>query len=553
MKHSNFKKQDFFFLGIFFLFVSLHADNRTRSTVKKAAKQIRPEFIFDQEQKQKDVVALVERGVEFINENRLSDAGRAFTHTKDFVEGELYLFIFDMQGIVIAHGQQDYLLWDNMYNYKDDFGAPMVQKIINKAKDGGGWVTYEWRGAVKQSYVKKITKEGKDYAIGSGYYSHSKEDAAIGLVKGAVAMFGEVMVLGQPPEVAFSIISYPMSTRFVRGDLYLYAMDFNGLLRAHGDRPGLIGSNSLDYKDSKGKLINREIIKKLKDTDAGVWIEYTSKNAPKKSYTQKVTDVKGVNYFIACGYYPDADRDAVVDLVRKGYQFMKASGKSAAVKAFSDKRNNDFRYGDLWLEVYTTKGLCIAHGDNDELIGKNLWDQKDEDGRYFISEYVETAQDGRGWVNVKLNNSFMTAYVEKIDLGLEEFIITAGTYPVSKAEVTELLVKSTIGLMETSQKEDTFRAVSDRNGNFIRGDLSVFIFDQEGLCYAYGDEYDLIWKNLLDMKDDNGKPFVQIMINTSAQGAGYVTFIKNKHEHRAFVERIEKNGTSYTVGSGFYM
>lgn len=134
-----------------------------------------PEAAFDQEAKKQSVVNLVERGIAYFIKNRLHDVGHVFTHTKEFIEGELYLFLLAMDGTVIAHGQDSRLLWDNLWELRDDFGTPVVQTIINKAKEGGGWVTYEWRGAIKVSYVKKVTKEGRDYAIGSGYYPHSKK------------------------------------------------------------------------------------------------------------------------------------------------------------------------------------------------------------------------------------------------------------------------------------------------------------------------------------------------------------------------------------------
>ncbi len=510
------------------------------------------EIEFDTENKKKAVVKLVERGIEYFKKNRIEDIGNAFTHTKDFIEGELYLFVFDINGNVIAHGQEANRLWKNLWEQRDEFGAPIVQVIINKAKEGGGWVTYEWRHAIKVSYVQKVTKDGKDYVIGSGYYPHSKEDAVVGMVKGAVAMFDRVMKQKFPVDTAFSLLSYPMSDRFIRGDLYLYALDFKGIIRAQGDRPGLIGSNAWNHKDATGKFVNQEIINKLKQTDQGVWVDYVSKKAPKRAYAEKVTDAKGINYFVACGYYPDADRDAAVDLVRRGYQFMKASGISAAVKEFTDKRINTYRYGDLFLIVYDLKGKCIAHGGNEEFVGKNHWERQDEDGRYFIRELIEQAEEDGGWVDIKRRNSFASVYVEKIDMGTEEFIIGSGLYPISKPETMMLLVKSAAGYLETNPAHEAFSAFVDRDGKFIRGDLSLFVFDQEGFCYAYGDNYKLIWRNLLDLKDDTGKPFVKILINTARQGPGRVTYTLNKRPYVAYVEQVEKDDKVYVIGSGFY-
>ena len=138
--------------------------------------------------------------------------------------------------------------------------------MIKKAKAGGGWVTYQWRNATKVSYVKSFTKDGKEYVIGAGYYPHSKRDIVIGLVKAAVAYFNDVVIKkGFLVDEVFSTLSYPAG-RFVMGDLYLYAVDFNGQMMANGDRPGLIGTNVLNVKDAEGKFVNQEIINSLKNS-----------------------------------------------------------------------------------------------------------------------------------------------------------------------------------------------------------------------------------------------------------------------------------------------
>ena len=220
---------------------------------------------FDIQEKQKSVDRLVQRAADFCANNKLSTICNAFTHTKRFIEGELYLFLLDAKGVVYAHGEQEDLLWKNLWDYRDSFGALAIQSIIKTAQAGPNWITYEWSGAVKVSFVQKVTIDGKEYILGSGYYPHSKKYAAIGLVKGAVSLFNQTIANGRPIEEAFSTMGYPLSERFLYGDLYLYALDFNGIIRAQGEDQELIGINALNRKDAKGKPINREIIERLKE------------------------------------------------------------------------------------------------------------------------------------------------------------------------------------------------------------------------------------------------------------------------------------------------
>jgi hypothetical protein len=73
------------------------------------------------------------------------------------------------------------------------------------------------------------------------------------------------------------------------------------------------------------------------------------------------------------------------------------------------------------------------------------------------------------------------------------------------------------------------------------------------LCYAYGTEYDLIWRNLLGLQDDDGKPFVKLFINSVLGGNAQVSFKLNNSRKIAYLAPVEKDGIKYTVGSSFYL
>lgn len=509
---------------------------------------------FDIQQKQKEVRSLLDRGVSYCGKNDLVKVCHAFTHTKDFTEGELYLFLMDTKGVIYAHGEQSNLLWKSLWDYRDNFGAFAIQSIIKTAQNAPGWLTYEWSGAVKVSFVQKVTIDDKEYVIGCGYYPHSKKYAVIGLVKGAVALFNNDMAAGRPLESPFSSMGYSKSDKFIYGDLYLYALDFDGVIWAQGDDANLIGRNSLNRADARGRTINKEIIDKLKlkEEGEGIWVEYTSKNALKLTYAEKVKDTKGKFYFIACGYYPETDRDLTIDLVRRAYQFMKASGTSVASKEFSDKAINTYNLGDLYIFVYDLKGNCIAHGSNPALAGQNLMDERDEDGRYYVREIIEQAKSGGGWLDFKMKNSFEAVYVEQIDMGVDTYVIGSSLFPVSKPETMTLLVKSAIGFLQSHTEDELFRKLTDRKDNFIRGDLYLSVCDLDGYCYAWGDEQDFIWKNLLEWKSEDGKLFIKDMIEASMKGPDHFVYKFNKRMRINYVEQVEKNGKKYIISSGFY-
>jgi signal transduction histidine kinase len=508
---------------------------------------------FNKKKKEKEIKGLVDRAALYLQSHDLSDACLKFTRQKEFVSGDTYLFIFDLKGRLLAHGEQSSLLFADQLEDKDVFGFPYVKEIIRTAQSGGGWVTYAWRDAVKISYVQLVNKGSESFIVGAGYYPHAKEDFAVSMVKGAVALFNDLVIeKGYPVTEPFSTMNYPRKSKASLGDLYIYALDFEGNVYAHADRPELAAdTNMLDYKDASGKYINKETIKAL-ETSKAIWIEYASKNAPKRSYIERVTDKEGKNYFIACGYYPDADQEQAEILVGKAIQYIEGHGKSAAVSAFSSSQTNSFRYGDLYIIAYDLKGTIVAHGWNESLIGDNVLSKKDQDGTFYIKNQIELAQKGGGWISAKLHNSFQATYVEMVTIGLEKYVITCSFYPISKQDAALLLLNSAVSSLKSGDFRTVLRSFSQVGGPFIRGDLKIFVIDLAGICYAWGDNYRLIWKDLSDWKDQKGNPFIHYIIEETAHGPAKVAYTFNGQEAVALVERCEIDGKIYIVGSPFY-
>lgn len=505
----------------------------------------------DTKSKQKEVVQLVDAAIDYFKKTPADKAFGVFTHTKQFVRGELYIFVYDTNGTVLAHGQEKSLLFRNMMETKDTFGVQFVKDMIEKAKKDGGWVTYEWRNATKISYAQKVVKEDKEYVIGCGFYPHAKADAVVSLVKGAVAHFNEVVKQGGSSQEAFSVFSYPLG-KFLMGDLYLYALDSKGTLMAQGDRPGLIGQNVWDYRDSDGKPANQLIIKGLMDSsNPNIWIEYKSKKTRKLAYAERVKDAKGNDFFIVAGYYPEAGRDAAVELVRSGYQYLKSHGLKQMNDAVTTKSRDDFVFGDLSLFVYDMNGIVVADGANIDLVGKSEIDAKDSDGHEYVKEFIAKAKDGGGWVDIKVNNLFQSVYVEKVDVGLEDYIVGCGVYPVSKREQSLLLVKTALSYLRDNETEVALRDFT-QPGAYLRGDLSVFVYDLKGLCHVNGDDFESIWKNEYTAKDSDGRAYVKLFIDRAKSGGDWVTYKIGGKLKYAYVEPLEKNGVSYCVGCAYF-
>lgn len=117
----------------------------------------------------------------------------------------------------------------------------------------------------------------------------------------------------------------------------------------------------------------------------------------------------------------NATREEAVAMVKKGITFIRANGNAKGYAEVT-KKGGQFSDRDLYLVVYGLDGVVRAHGANEKMIGKNLIELKDMDGKPFVKERVELAQSkGTFWQDYKFTNPVSKKiepkqmYCEKLD------------------------------------------------------------------------------------------------------------------------------------------
>ncbi|MQA36580.1 cache domain-containing protein [Rugamonas aquatica] len=96
------------------------------------------------------------------------------------------------------------------------------------------------------------------------------------------------------------------------------------------------------------------------------------------------------------------EKDAVA-LAEKGAQFVRAHGKAEMIVRIN-RKDPEFNQGTLYLAMRDMDGITIAHPTT-ALIGKNLLDVPDADGKPFRQEMLALARGkGYGWVDYKFRN-----------------------------------------------------------------------------------------------------------------------------------------------------
>jgi cytochrome c len=128
--------------------------------------------------------------------------------------------------------------------------------------------------------------------------------------------------------------------------------------------------------------------------------------------------------------HADATADDATAMVKKGVAFIKTSGKDKGYAEISNK-TSQFKKEDLYLVVYGLDGTVHAHGANEKMIGKNLIELKDIDGKPFVKERVEMAKTkATFWQDYKFTNPETkkiepkSMYCEKLD----DTVVCGGIY-----------------------------------------------------------------------------------------------------------------------------
>jgi len=104
----------------------------------------------------------------------------------------------------------------------------------------------------------------------------------------------------------------------------------------------------------------------------------------------------------AGGTAPEAEA-----IVKKALAYVKANGVDKAIPVFN-KKDSEYVKGDMYVFMFRVSDkqgarvVTLAHPANPGLVGKDLYELKDPDGKQFMAEMAKKAmQEKGGWVHYK--------------------------------------------------------------------------------------------------------------------------------------------------------
>ena len=132
--------------------------------------------------------------------------------------------------------------------------------------------------------------------------------------------------------------------------------------------------------------------------------------------TLKALLVAGTASFLMAGSAIAADQGSATEaeaMAKKAVAFVKANGPEKAAEEFTNGKG--FKDRDLYISYLDFTGKMLAHGSNPKLVGKDLIDLKDPEGKFMVKMAIDVAKTkGHGWTeNYKFKNPTTEKLQEK--------------------------------------------------------------------------------------------------------------------------------------------
>ena len=266
--------------------------------------------------------------------------------------------------------------------------------------------------------------------------------------------------------------------------------------------------------------------------------------------------------------YQDKETRELVALVKDAAELVRTKGEAS----FSDFRisGSRWRQGETYIFVLDTKGNMLVHPDP-AMEGKNELDLKDINGKPIIRGLIDAATTlpgkPEGWYHYQwpvpggILPRWKSSYARLVKApSAKSYIVGSGMYNdrMERAFVVDA-VKDAVGQIEKNG-EAAFRLFHDPTGPFIAKDAYIFVDDMNGVSLALPPFPNLEGRNLLDLKDTQGKQPIREMLKVvQTSGSGWVDYMWPKPgesvstKKSAYVSKAKMGDQWVLVGCGVYL
>ena len=256
----------------------------------------------------------------------------------------------------------------------------------------------------------------------------------------------------------------------------------------------------------------------------------------------------------------------LMTVVREAAELVGAEGVGAACARFKERGSRWFE-GDDYIFVVGMDGMTLCHPARPSLEGRDQTNLRDPRGRPIVQlmlREVESAEGG--WVHYLWPRPdervfyWKTSYVLRAtDPDGKELMVASGRYQMTMEPffVVEQ-VEDAIQLIRQRGTAEAFAALRDRASGFLFYNAYVFVLDENGTMLVNNAFPENEGRDLSDLEDSDGKPFVREMLAVPAGESAWVDYKWPRpgdtwpSAKSSYVRRVEIDGQRLIVGSGVY-
>lgn len=215
-------------------------------------------------------------------------------------------------------------------------------------------------------------------------------------------------------------------------------------------------------------------------------------------------------------------------------------------------RQSAFVDRDLYAYAVRTDGRFLASGGaSAALVGDNVLDYRDTDGKAFFREMIDIAKrDGEGAIEYHWFNPADSRGEPKMTFfrKVGEVVVAVGYYPLraTVAQAKGMLDDAVAALRK--DRQGSLKHFQDLNGEFIRNDLYVFVVEVDsGRFLVHGATPSMVGTQGFEVRDPRGRLIVREMVDIGLRdGKGELDYLWRNPMTRKF----ESKHTFFRVVDG---
>lgn len=397
------------------------------------------------------VEEMVKDAAEKLQQNGKDALPLFYDPTGAFIAKDAYIFVYDMNGINLAHPALPNLVGRNLLDMKDTKGKFILREMLKLVETkGSGWIEYMWPkpgesiSTAKSAFVTKAKMGDKWVLVGSGVYlSNARKENPAGKKMTAAQLMQLVrqgaVALEKDGERALPEFR-KKGSKWFSDNTYLFVFNMEGNRIFHAAEPESEGQNDMGLKDVLGRSIGKMIVETGTNGLGEGWVHYMYPEPGqvfptwKSSFVKRVTYPDGRQFIIGSGIYNmKMDKALIEDVVNRAASLVKEQGKEAFMQ-LRDKIGS-FVFMDTYVFVDNMEGVELVNPAQPSLEGKNLMNEKDLKGKFIEREIIGgVSKNDSGWVDYYWYKPGQNAaalkqtFLRKVQHGNETYIVGAGFY-----------------------------------------------------------------------------------------------------------------------------